>query len=250
MNIQKIIKLAGGFLTPLLFCACSDWNDIGTETIPDGSKTTQQVESAAITFSTIVSSAQQATRADETILNKGETSIETGKHVGIFGCYTGQNKWEDLVKLSKEEKETPTDDGTKTLKEYYTANATIGDNGALTYTPLSFWPNNVLTSGDEAGQHEYMTFWAYYPYNPTSSMGTYGIAITEETLGEGSGMGKVNFTMHPDASQQNDFLISAPVTDCNRDKYPLERVTNTPTTGAVPTLPHACTSSLLCLYPR
>ncbi len=43
------------------------------------------------------------------------------------------------------------------------------------------------------------------------------------------GMGRVKFTMHPDAAQQNDFLISAPVTDCNRDKYPLQRATDDPT---------------------
>ena len=211
----------------LLLSACSEQLD---------SPVVQQeetVEQNVVTFTHNVVASQQATRADETILNKGETSIETGKHVGIFGCYTGQNKWEDLVKLSKEEKETPTDDGTKTLKEYYTANqmynvqATVGEGGTLTCSPQIFWPNNPLTA--DPSQHEYMTFWAYYPYNPTSSMGTYGIAITEETMGKGSGMGKVNFTMHPDASQQNDFLISAPVTDCNRDKYPLERVTNTPT---------------------
>ena len=86
----------------LLLSACSEQLD---------SPVVQQeetVEQNVVTFTHNVVASQQATRADETILNKGETSIETGKHVGIFGCYTGQNKWEDLVKLSKEEKETPT----------------------------------------------------------------------------------------------------------------------------------------------
>lgn len=208
----------------LLLSACSEQLD--TPVVQQ-----EEVEQNAVTFTHSVAASQQATRANETLINKGVTSLDKGMHVGIFGCYTGQNKWEGLVKLSQ--KANPTSDERKTLNDYYTANqmynvqATVGEGGTLTYTPQQFWPNNALTS--DATQHEYMTFWAYYPYNPTSTMGTYGIAITEATTGKGVGMGQVNFTMHPDASQQNDFLISAPVTDCNRDKYPLERVTNTPT---------------------
>ena len=205
----------------LLLSACSEQLD--TPVVQQ-----EEVEQNAVTFTHSVAASQQATRANETLINKGVTSMDKGMHVGIFGCYTGQNKWEDLVKLSQ--KANPTSVETQTLNDYYTANqmynvqATVGEGGTLTYTPQQFWPNNALTS--DATQHEYMTFWAYYPYNPTSTMGTYGIAITETTTGKGVGMGQVNFTMHPDASQQNDFLISAPVTDCNRDKYPLQRTAN------------------------
>ena len=68
-----------------------------------------------------------------------------------------------------------------------------------------------------------MTFWGYYPYNATAIHGEYGIGIVnnEEGVGEGMGMGHVHFTMNSDASQQNDFLISAPAIDCTRDNYPL-----------------------------
>ncbi len=218
----------GGFCL-LLLCACSDWNDIGTETIPDGSKTTQQEESAGITFSTVVSSARQATRADNTLINKGETMLlptaTTEKKAGLFGCYTGQYTWAELVALSL--KSNTTDEEKNILNKYYSANqmynvpANIESDGSLTYTPLSFWPNNLLPS--PATGHEYMTFWAYYPYNETSALGEYGISMTNDELGAGKGMGHVKFVMHPDAAQQNDFLISAPVTDCNRDKYPLQR---------------------------
>ncbi|MBQ7572497.1 MAG: fimbrillin family protein [Bacteroidaceae bacterium] len=191
-----------------------------------------------IAFTGSVASSQWATRADKTIVNKGETHLlptaTSHQRVGIFGAYTGQNKWADLVTLSK--KANPTGEETKTLNTYYSASqmynvpATIEEyaNGSnsLTYAPLRFWPNNVLTT--PATGHEYMTFWAYYPYNPTSSMGTYGISMTDAEMGAGKGMGRVKFTMHPDASQQNDFLISAPVVDCNRDKYPLIRTDGTP----------------------
>jgi len=219
----------------LFFFSCSDWNDIGTETIPDGSNTVGQEESAGITFSTIVSSARQATRADNTLINKGETMLlptaTTKKKAGLFGCYTGQHTWAELVGLSL--KENPTDEEKNILNKYYSANqmynvpATIESDGSLTYTPLSFWPNNKLP--DPATEHEFMTFWAYYPYNETSALGEYGISMTNDELGAGKGMGHVKFVMHSDASKQNDFLISAPVTDCNRDKYMLLRTDNTPT---------------------
>ena len=214
----------------ILLSACSEVSD----SFSDGSSPSASAQDV-VTFTTTVKSMRQATRADNTLINKGETMLPTtastateskeGKKAGLFGCYTGQYTWGELVTLSK--KASPTDEETEILKKYYSANqmynvpATIGDNGTLTYTPLSFWPNNKLP--DPATEHEYMTFWAYYPYNETSALGEYGISMTNDALGEGMGMGKVKFVMHPDAAQQNDFLISAPVVDCNRDKYPLQR---------------------------
>ena len=212
----------------ILIAACqSDWRD----GIP------QQWSEESVAFTAAVSSSRQATRANATIINKGEKKLPAtslsktesfpGYQVGIFGCYTGQNKWADLVSLSK--KNDPTDEEKKTLENYYSANqmfnvqADIDADGKLTYSPLRFWPNNVVESALPSQTHEYMTFWAYYPYNASSSMGDYGIAITSDELSAGKGMGQVKFTMHPDAAQQNDFLISAPVTDCNRDAYPLLR---------------------------
>lgn len=215
----------------LLFTGCkNDYDFVGS-----GTETTEDAKDAVV-FSTVVSSSRQASRADNTIINKGETMLlptaTTKKKVGLFGCYTGQYKWSELWTLSQ--KASPTDAEKKLLDDHYTANhmynvpATIKSDGSLSYTPLAFWPNNVLAS--DATQHEYMTFWAYYPYNETSALGEYGISMTddEEGTGKGKGMGKVKFVMHSDAAQQNDFLISAPVTDCNRDKYMLQRTDNTP----------------------
>lgn len=241
----------GGFLLPLwglggclLLLSCSDWNDIGTETIPDGKNTVQE-QTGGIAFSGNLITGQMATgttRADGTIVNwKQNTLPESEQHdyyrvdengdviherktfyAGIFGAYTGEHTWANLVTLSY--KLSPTEEEQETLNKYYSANhlynvqANIGAavNGAnsLSYSPYRLWPND----------RKYMTFWGYYPYNPTSSQGEYGIAIIndENGVGEGKGMGKVHFTMHPDASLQNDFLISAPATDCTRDEYPLQ----------------------------
>lgn len=192
--------------------------------------------SDAVAFSAYVSSSRQASRANATIVNKGETTLlptaTSNRRVGIFGCYTGKYTWEELVTLSQ--KANPTDAEKEILNQYYSANlmfntpATINDDGTLSYLPLQFWSNNPLPS--PATGHEYMTFWAYYPFNESSTLGEFGISMTndDEGTGRGKGMGKVKFTMHADAANHNDFLISAPVTDCNRDKYMLQRTDNTP----------------------
>lgn len=185
-------------------------------------------------------------------------SEERTFYAGLFGCYTGPYNWASLMLLHgvMNDASTPNvitdaefttirslrsvygfhdfnDYATKEalqeaaptiLKQYYSANqmynvraniGTLASGGnSLTYSPIHLWPNDG----------KYMTFFGYYPYNPTSSQGDYGIAIVSDKdgVGEGQGMGKVHFTMHPDASLQNDFLISAPVVDCTREQYPLQ----------------------------
>ena len=218
-----------------LLAACSDWRD---GIAPDNGNTAEQ----AITLGGSVVSSNIATRSDGTIINWKQTGLppteahdyyrvdENGNvvkesktfYAGLFGCYTGPYHWADLVALSM--KANPTDEEKEILNKYYSANqmynvkANIGaltnGNNPLTYSPQRLWPNDG----------KYMTFWGYYPYNATSTQGDYGIAIVndDEGVGEGKGMGKVHFTMHPDASLQNDFLISAPVVDCTRDDYPLQ----------------------------
>lgn len=208
-------------IAAIAFTACqSDWRD--------GIPSTNS-EQDAIAFSGYVAASKQETRANSTIVKLGDTQLPTTAnstfYAGLFGCHTGQYTWQDLIGLSR--LESPTDEQKQILKNFYTANllynakATIGENGTLTYEPLRFWPNSLLTSGVNAGQHEYCTFWAYYPYNPTAEIGDYGITLIPENLGEGTGMGRVKFTMQPDAANQNDFMISEPVVDCNRDTYPL-----------------------------
>lgn len=264
MNSNKIRITVAAWLSvgvfSLLLSACSETSDsLSGETA--GGETAAGKESIA--FSTTVSSIRQATRADATIVNRGQTSLlptaKSNRRVGIFACYTGKYTWKDLVKLSntayadrdglaevfadlKAAKNGTAYNTKKTeiLEKYYSANqmfnnpATINDDGSLTYLPLQFWSNNPLPS--PATGHEYMTFWAYYPYNESSTLGEFGISMhnDEEGIGRGKGMGKVKFTMHADAANHNDFLISAPVTDCNIDKYPPQRTDNTPSYSPKP----------------
>ncbi|GEM_PF-2031223 len=246
---HSVVSIAAALL---LFTGCkNDYDFVGS-----AAGQTKETNDA-VAFSAYVSSSRQASRANATIVNKGETTLlptaTSNRRVGIFGCYTGKYTWKELVKLSNtayadrdglaevfadlKAAENATAYNTKKtdiLNKYYSANlmfntpATINTDGTLSYLPLQFWSNNPLPS--PATGHEYMTFWAYYPFNESSTLGEYGISMTndDEGTGRGKGMGKVKFTMHADAANHNDFLISAPVTDCNRDKYVLQRTNNTP----------------------
>lgn len=225
---HSVVSIAAALL--LLTGCKNDYDFVGS-----GTGQTKET-SDAVAFSAYVSSSRQASRANATIVNKGETTLlptkTSNRRVGIFGCYTGKYTWKELVTLSQ--KANPTDAEKEILNQYYSSNlmfnvpANINNDGSLSYSPLQFWSNNPLPS--PATGHEYMTFWAYYPFNESSTLGEFGISMTndEEGTGRGKGMGKVKFTMHADAANHNDFLISAPVTDCNRDKYMLQRTDNTP----------------------
>lgn len=205
-------------------------------------------EGTGIAFSGVVKPSRTAvdTRADGSLVNRLETQLlptqkrtyylwdnsseavvakEAEYYVGVYGCYTGDNTWNALKTLAA--KASPTAAEKQKLSDYYSANffynqqATIGADGLLTYTPERFWPNNKIGSSDE---YQRASFWAYYPWNPTvSGVGAYGISITADSEGvtTGNGMGKVKFTMHPDAAEQNDFLVSELTADCSKNLYPL-----------------------------
>ena len=202
-------------LSALLLTACSDWENALTPPDP-------QAQETPITFSgSVVALPGGGTRADGSLVDIQETSLrqtaESGYSVGIFGCYTGQYQWAELVNTAN-----LTDDEADayTANLFYNQKADIEEKAdTLTYSPLRFWPNNRL--GSDKTQHEYVTLWAYYPYNPTSSIGQYGITMH---VNEGEGIGRMAFTMNADAEQQVDFMMSLPVMDCNKDKYPLDSI--------------------------
>ena len=233
----------------LAVASCTD-HDI----LDDGSSTASRGTGIAFCGSVDATPGTSATRADGSLINLNETSLRPSKehtyyradesgevdpkgvkatfYAGVFGCYTGPHTWSELTTLAQkaESGETLSAEKQAVLDGYYTANlfyneqATIdapdakGVN-ALTYAPERFWPNNRI--GGDAAKHEYVTLWAYYPYNATGSMGDYGITLNETNVGKGMGMGRVKFSMNPDAAQQVDFMMSFPVVDCNKDRFPL-----------------------------
>ena len=192
--------------------------------------------------------------------------------IGIYGAYTGQYTWHELQTLAttsfadraslsvafpslsglgdEDEREFSVMKN-NILNDYYTANlfynqkAAIGApvgtkvdkvsrSNPLTYTPERFWPNNKLDGSST--NYERATFWAYYPWNAAGNPGEYGVHIVSNENGvtTGGGMGKVQYTMHPDASQQSDFMLSELVADCSKDTYPLQVSTDPADKGFTP----------------
>ena len=216
-----------------LSASCSDWRD---GIAPDGDDPSLQGQ--AIAFQATVNPSQTVTRADGSLINRLETSLFETKDrsywtvdddgsitekqrqysVGLFAANTGTATWSETA--------APTANFMFNQKMNI-AKASDGRN-ALTYAPavvptdeskpipqdsLRFWPND----------DSHLSFWAYYPYNQTSDPGEYGISITTASngVGQGKGMGAINFTMHPDAAEQNDFMLSDLVADGQKSLYPL-----------------------------
>lgn len=194
----------------------------------------QAETSDAISFSGSVVTSRMVTKADGSLRDRNETGFQTtedngGFQVGLFGAYTGVNTWDDLMTIAA--KASPTAAETKTLSQHYTANlffnqpADIVAGSELSYTPVRFWPNGKINSTE----YHRATFWAYYPYNATGDPGDLGVHITTDNIGTGGGMGQIKFTMHTDASEQSDFMISDLKADCNKNTYPLTTTYGPPT---------------------
>ena len=239
--------------------------------IQPSSEELEDVAGTGIAFEASVVTSKMATRSDGSIVNRleiefpgpGTTYYEYAGEgvtpalktvdygIGIYGAYTGPYTWHELQDLAdKVAAETATTAETQTVKDYYTANLFYNQKGIigapvgtkvdkvsrtnpLTYTPERFWPNNRIGA---TTNYERATFWAYYPWNATGNPGEYGVHIVSNENGvtKGGGMGKVQYTMHPDASQQSDFMLSELVADCSKDTYPLQESTDPADKGFTP----------------
>jgi len=239
--------------------------------IQPSSEELEDVAGTGIAFEASVVTSKMATRSDGSIVNRleiefpgpgtkyyeyaGEGVAPVEKTVnygiGIYGAYTGPYTWHELQDLAdKVAAGTATTAETQAVNDYYTANLFYNQKGIigapvgtkvdkvsrpnpLTYTPERFWPNNRIGA---TTNYERATFWAYYPWNAAGNPGEYGVHIVSNENGvtTGGGMGKVQYTMHPDASQQSDFMLSELVADCSKDTYPLQVSTDPADKGFTP----------------
>jgi len=239
--------------------------------IQPSSEELEDVAGTGIAFEASVVTSKMATRSDGSIVNRleiefpgpgtkyyeyageGVTPVEKTVNygIGIYGAYTGQYAWHELQDLAgKVAAGTATTAETQAVNDYYTANLFYNQKGIigapvgtkvdkvsrtnpLTYTPERFWPNNRIGA---TTNYERATFWAYYPWNAAGNPGEYGVHIVSNENGvtTGGGMGKVQYTMHPDASQQSDFMLSELVADCSKDTYPLQESTDPADKGFTP----------------
>lgn len=198
------------FLLMLLMASCADNHILP----PD----TEEETATGIAFAGVVTPSRTArdTRADASLVNRLETQLPptatSGRYVGIFGAYTEDALWKDMTSPK------PTADF------FFNQQASVGANGLLSYAPERFWSNNLVGDVAIPSRREYASFWAYYPWNATvAGVGDYGISIATDAEGisANGGMGKMKFTMNPDASKQSDFMISELAADCSKDQYPL-----------------------------
>ena len=243
--IYNMCRVVCRWAACLSLVACADhWDDF-TPVHDEASEatTTQDDSRQAIAFAATVSPSLD-TRADGSLINRLETSLfktadrsywawnsETGQveetkrqySVGLFGYYHGSGSW------------TTTSPANFMFNQKMDIEAAVSDTTQLSYhrdetatyadSLVRFWPNQ-----HDGGNYEKVSFWAYYPWNATGDPGENGISIvsTATTVGEQTygitatgGMGSVRFTMHPDASEQSDFMISDLVPNCSKDQYPL-----------------------------
>ena len=178
-----------------------------------------------IAFAASVVPSQTATRADASIVNRKETLLTPTTPpthpytVGLFGTYTGQLTWAEYKAANADNEPAPNFFFNQEAK---VMSVSAQNNNPLDYSPERFWPNETVGT---SAQTEYASFWAYYPYNPSADPGNYGIAILPNSNGSygiEKGMGTYKFTMHPDAAQHTDFLLSELAANCNRTSFPLQ----------------------------
>ncbi|MBQ9651879.1 MAG: fimbrillin family protein [Prevotella sp.] len=193
------------------------------------SATPSQTQEQVVAFAAAsVDPSQTVSRADGSLVNRKEyhlrSTATTGEKVGIFGAYTGQQTWAEYK--TSNSKEPPADfmfNVPATIGSSADIKTKAGNANALTYSPLRFWPNTTV-EGSLPSHLENVSFWAYYPYNPTGDPGEKGIAIVptaSSPYGLQNGMGKIKFTMQTDAADQTDFLLSDLVANANKNTYPL-----------------------------
>ena len=242
-NIYNKVHAIGAASLLLLLTACqSDWEN----GIPDPKS------GGELGFAASVVPSETVTRADGSLVNRLETSLfktdnrtyydsngdphQAKYSVGVFAYNTEASPWSNTATANfmfnqKMDIGDPDANGRNPL--YYATTTTATEPG-VNQDSLRYWPNH---RDGTTGQYDHkLSFWAYYPWNATEDPGTYGSGIspTDKTAGtvhygiKNNGMGAVRFVMHPDASEQSDFMMSDLVAECTREQYPLNGTVPTP----------------------
>ena len=117
---------------------------------------------------------------DGTATRSGTATTDNLTSMGVFACYTGQQKWIQT--------------GSRTMNFMYDqAVSRTGGSVPWTYTPVKYWPN---TDGDK------ISFFAYAPH----ANGVEGLEIISETP-------ELAYTPPKEAGRQTDLLCAAPLFD-------------------------------------
>ena len=179
----QIVTCLGAALTVLLVAACSSDDGPATE------------EPAAVNFSATVPAIQTRSIVSD---NAGLQGVG----FGVFAYYTGSSDW-------------ATAGTTATPNFMYNQQVQWSEVSPLTYawtyTPVKYWPNDNQPADDTGAtgsqEHNYVSFFAYAPYNGT------GLTLSGNTA---TGAPTIGYTWvnSTDPASQADLLYATPVTDC------------------------------------
>ena len=143
------------------FTACSGSDEAVTETPVTPNNNSKNV---AVTFNTYVQSGNTQTRATyPSEAASGSIDINRLKALGfgVFAQHTSNTKWNSY------NQDTP-------FNFMWNQQVTWDGTSAWTYSPVKYWPNDN-NPADNAGatgsqEHSYLSFFAYAPYAPATSM--------------------------------------------------------------------------------
>ena len=179
----QIVTCLGAALTVLLVAACSSDDGPATE------------EPAAVNFSATVPAIQTRSIVSD---NAGLQGVG----FGVFAYYTGSSAWATAGTTA-----TPNFMYNQQVQWSEVSPPTY----AWTYTPVKYWPNDNQPADDTGAtgsqEHNYVSFFAYAPYNGT------GLTLSGNTA---TGAPTIGYTWvnSTDPASQADLLYATPVTDC------------------------------------
>ena len=179
----QIVTCLGAALTVLLVAACSSDDGPATE------------EPAAVNFSATVPAIQTRSIVSD---NAGLQGVG----FGVFAYYTGSSAWATAGTTA-----TPNFMYNQQVQWSEVSPPTY----AWTYTPVKFWPNDNQPADDTGAtgsqEHNYVSFFAYAPYNGTGLTLSGNDATGAPTIG-------YTWVNSTDPASQADLLYATPVTDC------------------------------------
>ncbi len=157
----------------------------------------------------------EATKADDSYVAPGVTTLPSGSSFGVFAYYQ-----EGVVGTST----AHWTDGGRT-PDFMFAQQVSFDGAAYSYSPIRYWPAN---------EENTISFWAYYPYGAysTDNTGTLKFysdaACTSAYTASSTGLPVVEYTVPADPANQSDILFES---FNNKDKT---YANCSPTEGVVP----------------
>ena len=199
----EIVTCLGAALTVLLVAACSSGDEPATD------------EPTAVNFSATVPAFLTRSIVNGTAGLQAEAA-----GFGVFAYYTGTYTWEQCDGSGTEGHTTK-----QAPNFMYNQQVQWDDSpqsGFWTYSPVKYWPNDNQPADDTGAtgsqEHNYVSFFAYAPYNGTGLTPSLNTATGAPTIGytwvSSTDPDDQHDLLYADPDDQHDLLYADPVTDC------------------------------------